>query len=499
MHRTVMSSRSTIYISLMLCCFLLVAASHAVAGHISPFSNSAGPSAETFIIKPVPDSAPGDPVRYSIEFSVKLFSILFAWGAVTFPGAQKERLALQLITARPGEYSFTWDSIVPAGANGTATVAIYYLGLPGSIFRQTTTFNISQSTEAVQEYAGSQRCIGCHAASTPDIIKAYVDSGHAYALRALAGQAPAYPSFAPGIPTPPPGTVWGALSYVIGGYAWFASFSSAATGAILAGSEAQYNLASSYLGTPAGFVPFVPDSDRFDCGPCHTTGYVPVGNQDGLTGIVGTWREEGVGCEACHGPGSAHAAAPSAVQPEGSSGRTCADCHVRGSASVVEASGGLILHQQQASELQASPHGFMQCTGCHDPHASAHYDDQAGGTAIVTECTTCHTGLTVGLNMSQLACTDCHMPYAVKAGASKIFIDPALNENVFGDARSHIFKVDTNGASPADMFSDNGDRLAVDGSGRSPGLTVNFVCSRCHTSFSFATLNSLAKQVHPAQ
>ncbi|MBN2107388.1 MAG: hypothetical protein JW832_08165, partial [Deltaproteobacteria bacterium] len=298
------------------------------------------------------------------------------------------------------------------------------------------------------------------------------------------------------------GTAWGDISYVIGGYAWHANFSSMDNAMILTGPEAQYNLGSSDLGLSSGFAPYSPDTPdpgRFNCGPCHATAYSPNGSQGGLSGIAGTWKEDGVGCEACHGPGSAHAAAPYAVMPKTSSGIACADCHVRGSASVVEASGGLILHQQQAAELMASPHSFMQCTRCHDPHASTHYDDQADGTAIVTECTTCHTGVTVGLNMSQLACIDCHMPYAVKAGASKIFIDPALNENVFGDMRSHIFKIDTAAASPGEMFSDNGTKLGVDSSAKTAGLTVNFVCFRCHPAFSFDTMNSLAKQVHPVQ
>jgi long-chain acyl-CoA synthetase len=30
----------------------------------------------------------------------------------------------------------------------------------------------------------------------------------------------------------------------------------------------------------------------FTCGACHTTGYVPDGNQDGLPGLVGKWAEE---------------------------------------------------------------------------------------------------------------------------------------------------------------------------------------------------------------
>jgi hypothetical protein len=167
--------------------------------------------------------------------------------------------------------------------------------------------------------------------------------------------------------------------------------------------------------------------------------------------------------------------------------------------SVVEASGGLILHQQQAPELQASPHSSLQCTTCHNPHASAHYDDQAGGDAIIAACTTCHTGVTVGLNMSQLECIDCHMPYAVKAGASGVVTDAFLNDYAVGDMRSHIFKINTNASNPADMFTDNGTRLSADAGGKTAGLTVNFACLRCHLSSGFDALNSLAKLVHAVQ
>ena len=52
----------------------------------------------------------------------------------------------------------------------------------------------------------------------------------------------------------------------------------------------------------------------YDCGACHTTGWVAdtdadtdgtlADNQDGLPGIHGTWAAPGIHCEACHGPGA---------------------------------------------------------------------------------------------------------------------------------------------------------------------------------------------------
>ena len=504
-----MGMRTRLYtcIPVMLCCFIFFAASQVRAGSTTAFPVSFAPSAATVSITPVPDTAPGNPVRYNIDFSVRLFSISFAWGSVTFTGAKKETLPLQLKKFRAGDHSFYWDSSVPLGARDNATVVITYLSIPGGIFREMTKFKISP-IPPTQNYIGSQQCMGCHNAFTPDVVNIYTQSGHYYALSSISYQAPTYPSFAPGVPHPPPGTAWGDISYVIGGYAWSANFSSADNGTILTGPEAQYNLASSYLGTPAGFVPYspgTPDPGRFDCGPCHATGYVPEGSQDGLSGIAGTWTDGRVGCEACHGPGSAHAATPYAVKPELSSSKACADCHVRGSTSVVEASSGLIRHQQQAAELQASPMSFMQCTTCHNPHASAHYDAQAAGSAIVVACssTSCHPGVTVGLNMSQLECTDCHMPHAVNAGATTTFADPANNVYPLGAMRSHLFKINVDAVNPGDMFSDNGTKLAVNASGKTAGLTVNFVCLGCHrtggqaaTSYTYDQAKSIAPAVH---
>jgi hypothetical protein len=490
-----MRSSSAFYRDILFC-LVLLAAPQAQAGSSVPERVSVPPAASTVSILPIADSAPGDQVSYTIAFPVKLLSISFAWGSVTFTGAKEEKLTLQLKTYRPGDYSFTWNSIVPVGASGTATVAINYLCFPGRLSRQTATYTVTQGTSASQDYIGSSRCMSCHAGFSSSIVSAYTQSGHYFALQPVSGQAPVYPDFAPGVTVTPPGINWYFISYVIGGYAWCANFTSTDNGTVLTGTDAQYNLASSYLGTDAGFVPYSPDTQdpgAFDCVSCHATGYQPGG----------AWSQAGVGCESCHGPGSAHALSPYAVKPEASWGTACTDCHARGSAPVVEASGGLLLHEQQAAELTASPKSFMQCTTCHDPHASAHYDDEAEGTAIVAACTSCHTGVTVGLSMSQLACIDCHMPYAVKAGSSKVFIDPAQNENVFGDMRSHIFKIHADAAAPADMFSDNGTLLAVDASGKTAGLTVNFVCLGCHrsggraaTSYTFEQVKAFAKTVH---
>jgi len=71
------------------------------------------------------------------------------------------------------------------------------------------------------------------------------------------------------------------------------------------------------------------DRHRGDCGACHVTGFgQPTGGQlDGSTPLL-----DGIGCESCHGPGSAHIAATSVDERQATITRvppdkTCTDCH----------------------------------------------------------------------------------------------------------------------------------------------------------------------------
>jgi hypothetical protein len=101
--------------------------------------------------------------------------------------------------------------------------------------------------------------------------------------------------------------------YVIGGYGWKARWLDA-DGYIITGDTVQWNLATEefsayHASDPIGTKPY-------DCGKSHTTCWTPTDenglHQYDLPGIHGTFSEGGVTCEACHGPGSELAAAPSA-------------------------------------------------------------------------------------------------------------------------------------------------------------------------------------------
>ncbi len=63
------------------------------------------------------------------------------------------------------------------------------------------------------------------------------------------------------------------------------------------------------------------------CQPCHTVGF---GMPTGFTTPAATPQLAGIGCEDCHGPGSLHAASPSAsnIKLTPVAKQTCFNCHV---------------------------------------------------------------------------------------------------------------------------------------------------------------------------
>lgn len=124
-------------------------------------------------------------------------------------------------------------------------------------------------------------------------------------------------------------------------------------------------------------------SRQTQCLECHTTGY------DSTTG---QYTEEGVSCEACHGPFQPkHPAENMSITPNA---ELCAKCH-----------------KPTTDEWRASPHNAagIQCQACHNPHA------QTPMAATVTElCGNCHKdrgdSFTHGTHANAgLECSNCHM------------------------------------------------------------------------------------------
>lgn len=308
-------------------------------------------------------------------------------------------------------------------------------------------------------YVGSDQCFKCHA----EQFNEWQASGHPWKLRKVDKARYAK------LPLPP-GYAWDDISYVIGGAirkARFIDLEGYIVTSAKDGSEAktQYNLLD-------GSWSFYHKGEKkpYKCGPCHMTGYSPDGNQDGRPGMIGTWAEDGIGCEECHGPGSDHAQKPSkATVKIDKSSKGCGKCHQRGGInSTPPASGGFIRHHEQINELYAGPHSEMDCVECHNPHQRA----------ILTKdvCSECHEGKAASFKetihaKTGLKCFSCHMPKASKSAVT-------MNKYT-GDMRTHIFKINTD--PKADMFA------TVEKNGKKSSyakgfVTLDFVCLGCHLS-----------------
>lgn len=318
-------------------------------------------------------------------------------------------------------------------------------------------------------YVGSEACQSCHA----DIYNLFVESGHPYKLRKaeLAKKA--------GLPLPK-GYTWDDISYVIGGKTKKARYIGIDGYIITTDKEGnkmptQYNLADgSWVNYHAGEI------TPYKCGPCHMTNYSPEGHQDGRPGMIGTWSFDGIQCEECHGPSSAHVADPKAVKPiVDTSSKACGKCHIRGSADKIPAKGGFIQHHEQYNELLAGAHKDLNCVECHDPHAKT-------VVSIKTQCSSCHSEIAEKFEKtvhgkSKIDCKSCHMPKAAKS---------AVQTNGYaGDVRSHIFKINTS----ADyyMFNEDG-KLAKN------ELSLEYSCklAGCHASMSKKDASKYAKKIH---
>ena len=282
-------------------------------------------------------------------------------------------LALAACSGRPGPIGPQGDP-GPQGPPGP-TGATGETGARGPAGQDGVSFTPAQ-------FVGSQTCAECHQA----YYDSFIASGHPWILNPVADAAPTIAGNR-AIRTLPEGLEWANVAYVVGGFNWKANFVDK-TGALVTGETAQLNFANRLLQTDEQLVPYHPGEDLpYDCGACHTTGYIAEGNQDGLIGLIGTWVEDGVGCENCHGPGSNHVNAPYQVSIAiVRDSEACGACHSRTEVTTIEAHDGFIDHNQQYSELFSSQKRVMECVDCHNPNQSTIYDDGADK----ADCDTCH-------------------------------------------------------------------------------------------------------------
>ena len=227
---------------------------------------------------------------------------------------------------------------------------------------------------------------------------------------------------------------------------------------------AQWNVAA------AEWVPYHPDdwqdTDwRDECAGCHVTG---------LDTATGTFKEFGVGCESCHGPGGAHASDPENIKPFAAvDAQVCGACHSRGTApdghpfpttyqpgdtltdhftftvdeSALWADGSARLNHQQytdwqlGSSMQQAPD--MSCTTCHNVHEAGPGPSQLKDAEENALCISCHAPQAAivahtpfheaAMNKRSFNCSDCHMPtMATSAVAYDIHNHSLLQPNPQG-------------------------------------------------------------------
>jgi predicted CXXCH cytochrome family protein len=335
----------------------------------------------------------------------------------------------------------------------------------------------AESGGAVANYVGSEVCAQCHQST----YESFMQTGHPHQLtQVVDGQPPEYPFTQ--VPDPPEGYTWDDVSYVVGGFARKAQFIDQ-DGYLITG-DAQYNLENEVLHMGPEWVSFHAGESElsYDCGACHTTGYRANGNQNDLPGITGTWALDGVQCEACHGPASAHVQDPTRVRPVvNTDSSLCLGCHTQDTPALADESGTFISAHESYPDVFVSKHAALDCVDCHNPHATTHYRDNGGvsESGINTACVSCHWQQETFYPQQHLAleCTHCHMARTVV----NTYGDP---ETLTGDFPSHMFAVNP---FEEQQFVETDEGLVSQNF-----TTVPYACSTCHSE------NGLAGPMDPA-
>jgi hypothetical protein len=332
---------------------------------------------------------------------------------------------------------------------------------------------------AASQYIGDQVCAGCH----PDIYQMYSNSGHPWGLNKVAeGQAPAFPFTT--LNQPPEGYSWEDILYVIGGFNWKALFVDQ-QGYVITDAPGQVgntdflnqlNYANSWLEKDETWVKFHSGEENklFTCGSCHTTGYAQIGNQDGKPGITGTWAQDGVRCEACHGPGSLHISDPKNISMKIDRNRElCGECHFGADLETVEPIDPARLSHPAAEAIYRGKHEILDCVICHDPHSGIVQPQQADAPVTTTQCAECHYEAAKYQNNEahkrlKITCSECHQSTIVKTAWG----DPA---RFSGDIHSHQMAIDP---TRIDQVNTAVNPAAYDIAPNG----LNFACRHCHVN-----------------
>lgn len=334
-------------------------------------------------------------------------------------------------------------------------------------------------------YVGSDVCFKCH----PDQYNDFRVSGHPYKLQKV--------DTARYWPLPlPPGYNWDDIAYIIGGATKKTRYMDK-KGYVITAAKDGSELKTQYNNEDGSWSFYEKGTKKkYDCGPCHTTGYKKEGNHEGLEGVVGTWAAPGVQCEACHGPGGEHAKnGDKALIKIDTSAASCGACHVRGSKDKIPAAGGFIRHHEAYNEHLAGPHKTLECVTCHNPHKKAQF-------SIKKTCSQCHAKEAkdyegTAMHAVGVSCTDCHMPKAMKTATNKSKFE--------ADLRSHLVRINLD--PKAEMFykepklDKEGKQILKDGKPETEEFArgfigLGFACLNCHKNKDVKWAAAKAKGIH---
>jgi DmsE family decaheme c-type cytochrome len=247
--------------------------------------------------------------------------------------------------------------------------------------------------------------------------------------------------------------------------------------------------ATPFDSAPIPSNPLAPDADPVGaktCVACHSLESLHASHSLHVTAFNSGTTETGpqAACEACHGPGSAHAKNPAAPgliiaythgakTPVETQEATCLSCHAGGArqhwlGSVHEARG-------------------VSCTDCHNPMVRNSPEGVLAKGSINQVCASCHQDVMAKFNRrshmplpeGQIACTDCHNPHGTIT--KPMLKTDTVNETCFSchaEKRGpFIFEhapVAENCLNCHDPHGSNQENLLV--------LPVPMLCQQCHTN-----------------
>ncbi|MDO8585564.1 MAG: cytochrome c3 family protein [Armatimonadota bacterium] len=272
-----------------------------------------------------------------------------------------------------------------------------------------------------QDYKASKTCKMCHTAMHPAIVQGFDKIAHPKALQDAAKN----PAAVVAVCDANSPVKAADIKYVLG----VGKRGQAYIGADMKTLPAEWSV------TEKKWVTTSVQDAKTQCIGCHVTGY---------DAAKATWAEEGVNCDACHGPGSAHLADktkivnPKKLTPD-KEAMVCGQCHSKGTDTTkayafpitykpggdlaqafIDAQPKTAGRNQQYSEWKTSKHAGpagVTCVKCHEPHGANTTQPTQLRKPIVELCTGagCHTNKDMKthapLAPAGATCATCHMRF----------------------------------------------------------------------------------------